>query len=97
MNAKEYAVGEIKKTFEQYPNLGKELPAMGYSKQQIKDLETTINRAKCDVVISATPTDLSRILKANKTIVNVKYELSPRGKGLNRILDKFVRGSHVHA
>ena len=96
INAKPYAVGEIKKTYGRYPKLGAELPAMGYSKQQIKDLETTINRAKCDVVISATPTDLSRILKANKPIVNVKYELSPHGKGLNSILDKFVKGLHVH-
>jgi predicted GTPase len=95
VNAKEFAVGEIKKTYERYPNLGKELPAMGYSKQQIKDLETTINRAKCKVVISATPTDLTRILKANKPIINVKYELSPRGGGLNQVLDKFVRGVHV--
>jgi predicted GTPase len=95
VNAKEYAVGEIKKTFVRYPKLGKELPAMGYSKQQIKDLESTINRAKCDVVISATPTDLSRILKSNKPIVNVKYELSPRGKELNQILDKFLKDSHA--
>ena len=58
VNAKEYAVGEIKKTYERYPALGKELPAMGYSKAQIKDLETTINRAKCDIILSATPTDL---------------------------------------
>jgi predicted GTPase len=97
VNAKQYAMGEIKKTYERYPNLGKELPAMGYSKQQIKDLESTINRARCDVVISATPTDLSRILKANKPIVNVKYELSPHGKGLNHVLDKFVRDIHVDA
>ncbi|MDE1865982.1 MAG: GTPase [Candidatus Micrarchaeota archaeon] len=92
VNAKQYAVGEIRKTFERYPRLGKELPAMGYSKKQIKDLESTINRAKCDIVISATPTDLSRILKSKKTIVNVKYELSPRGTGLNQILDRFIKG-----
>ncbi len=97
VNAKEVAVGEIRKTYDKYPVLGKELPAMGYSKQQIKDLETTINRAKCDVVISATPTDLSRILKANKPIINVKYELSPRGRGLDRALDKFVRENRVSA
>jgi predicted GTPase len=95
INAKPYAVGEIKRTYQRYPNLGKELPAMGYSKQQIKDLETTINKAKCDVVISATPTDLTTILKANKPIVNVKYELSPRGEGLDQVLNKFVRDSNV--
>ncbi len=97
ISAKQYAVGEIKRTYERYPNLGKELPAMGYSKQQIKDLEATINKARCDVVISATPTNLSRILKSNKPIVNVKYELRPLGKGFNRVLDKFIRDSHVTA
>lgn len=95
-NAKEYAVGEIRRTFERYPKLGKELPAMGYSRSQIKDLETTINRAKCDVVISATPTDLSRILKANKRIVKVGYELSPKGNGLAKAIDKLLRDKHVH-
>jgi len=95
VNAKDYAVGEIKKTFERYPKLGKELPAMGYSKKQIKDLETTINSAKCDVVLSATPTDLSRILKSKKKIFNVKYELSPHGKGLNQALDRFIRSIDV--
>jgi predicted GTPase len=97
VNAKMYAVGEIKRTYERYPKLGKELPAMGYSKKQIKDLESTINRAKCDIVLSATPTDLNRILKPNKKIVNVKYELSPRGKELNHVLDKFIRGLNVHS
>jgi predicted GTPase len=88
--AKDYAVGTIKDTFDKYRNLGQELPAMGYSKRQIKDLEETINNARCDVVVSATPIDLSSLVKANKPIVKVTYELMPRGRGLDRALKRFV-------
>lgn len=91
IEAKKYAVGEIRKTFERYPKLKYELPAVGYSKQQIKDLERTINRAKCDFVVSATPTDLRRIIKANKPIIQVSYELRPRGGALDASLKQFVR------
>ncbi|MGC8651896.1 MAG: cyclic 2,3-diphosphoglycerate synthase [Candidatus Micrarchaeia archaeon] len=90
VSAKEYAVGLIKETFKKYPQLDKELPAMGYSSKQIRDLENTINRAECDIVISATPTNLRRILNVNKPIVQVGYELKPRGKELNNILSRFA-------
>jgi predicted GTPase len=91
VSAKRYAVGTLKETFRKYRRLGRELPAMGYSKGQIKDLEATINRAKCDIVISATPTDLSTVLESNKPIVNVRYELAPRGNALAAVLSRFVR------
>ncbi len=89
--AKKYAVGLMADTFRKYPKLEVELPAMGYSAQQIKDLESTINRTPCDVVISATPTDLNRILKANKPIIRINYELSPVGGALDSRLDRFAR------
>ncbi len=88
--AKSYAVGEIRTMFEKYPHLDKELPAVGYSKQQIKDLETTVNRVPCDVVISATPTDLNRLIKTKKPLVNVGYELAPVGNGFDAALRLFV-------
>ena len=91
VNAKRYAVGTMKETFRKYKKLDMELPAMGYSKRQIKDLEETINRAKCDIVISATPTDLTTVLKSNKPILNVRYELVPRGNALDAILTRFIR------
>lgn len=75
IDARKYAVGSIKKVYKKYPHLKKELPAMGYSKKQIRELEKTINNAKCDVIIDATPVNLSRILKVNKPIANVTYEL----------------------
>ncbi len=91
VDAKKYAVGEIKKTYEKYKRLGRELPAVGYSKKEKQDLETTINRAECDVVLSATPTDLNNIVKVNKPVIQVSYELEPIGKGLDSIINKFIR------
>jgi predicted GTPase len=91
INAKYYAVGEIKETYKRYPNLEVELPAMGYSPKQIHDLETTVNNADCDLVISATPTDLRHLININKPIINVTYELKPRTDELDRIIKDFVK------
>jgi len=89
IDAKKYAIGSIKKTFEKYPHIEKELPAMGYSKKQIKELEKSVNRAKADIVIDATPANLSRILKINKPVVNVDYELGKEAvKKLEVLLKK---------
>lgn len=88
--AKDYAVGEIKATYKRYPKLKVELPAMGYSVKQIKDLETTINNADCEVVISATPTNLRNIININKPIVQVNYELAPKGGMLDDAIKKFA-------
>ena len=68
-----YLVGSLRKTFETYPNIGKVLPAMGYGEQQVNDLEATINACECDVVISATPIDLTRLVKLEKPILRVRY------------------------
>ena len=57
-----WAVATIKETYEKYPNVGPLLPAMGYSANQIQDLETTINAVDCDLVIIGTPIDLNRIV-----------------------------------
>jgi len=74
-----YVVGRLKETFELYPEIGSLLPAMGYGDVQIKDLETSINNTDCDVVIIATPIDLSRIVKINKPTVKIGYELQEIG------------------
>ena len=58
-----WAVGSIKTTFEKYAHLENILPAMGYGEKQIRELEQTINAVECDLVISATPIDLTRVLK----------------------------------
>ena len=79
IDPREAAKGTIADTFEKYPDIGILLPAMGYGKQQIKDLEDTINAVDCDVVVIATPIDLRRIVKINKPAVQVKYELQEIG------------------
>jgi predicted GTPase len=77
---KKWAKGTIKQTFKKYPHLKNVLPAMGYSQKQIKDLEQTINAIPCDAVVSATPIDLSKIIKINKPLVQVSYEFQEIGK-----------------
>jgi len=91
VNAKKYAYGTIKDVFNKYRALNNELPAMGYSPKQIKDLEATINSADCDVVISSTPTDLRRIVNVDKPIVQVNYELAPKSKVFDEMLASFVK------
>jgi len=74
-----YTVASISETFKKYPKIGILLPAMGYGDDQIKDLETTINKTDCDSVIIGTPVDLGRILKINKPSVRVNYDLKETG------------------
>jgi len=74
-----YAVGSIVKTFEKYPHLGALLPAVGYGKDQVRELEETINATPCDIVLIGTPIDLRRVLKLNKPAVRAKYELQEIG------------------
>ncbi len=70
-----WTVGTIAETYRKYPRIGALLPAMGYGDRQIRDLEQTINRVDCDLVLIATPIDLGRILKMDKPSMRVRYEL----------------------
>ncbi|MGB8951848.1 MAG: cyclic 2,3-diphosphoglycerate synthase [Candidatus Aminicenantales bacterium] len=84
------AVGSLRKIFEKYSHLDKVLPAMGYGEVQIKELAETINNVDCDLVISATPIDLGRLIKTNKKLLPVTYELEEIGSpNLEEILKKF--------
>jgi len=76
-----FAVGTIAGTFEKYPDTGAVLPAMGYGEEQMKDLAATIDAADCDLVVSATPIDLGRLITVNKPMVRVTYALEERGDG----------------
>ncbi|MBW1958468.1 MAG: GTPase [Deltaproteobacteria bacterium] len=69
-----YIFGTIKDTFEKYPHVGPLLPAMGYSKEQIHDLEITINKVDCERVLFATPIDLPKLVSINKPTLRVCYE-----------------------
>lgn len=87
-----YTVGKLSETFEIYPNIGELLPAMGYSDQQLKDLETTINNTDCEAVVIGTPIDLQRIVKIDKPATRVYYDLQEIGQpDLVGIIDDFVK------
>jgi predicted GTPase len=93
VDPKPCAVRTIKDTFEKYGHIGRTLPAMGYSDQQIRDLEDSINAVQCDLVIFATPIDLTRLVKINKPAVRVRYELKDLGQPiLGDLVEQFVRG-----
>lgn len=88
---REHAVGKIAETYLKYPNIGPGiLPAMGYSDQQKKDLQATINSIDADVILSGTPIDLTRIISVNKPVVRVSYELKPLQGSLG-ILEKAIQ------
>ena len=86
-----YAVGSIRGVYERYPHLTALLPAMGYSNMQRHELEETINRVPCDLVVVATPVDLARIISVNKPCVRISYEIDELTRpGLADILQEFT-------
>ncbi|MBO7494518.1 MAG: hypothetical protein J6T87_10290 [Bacteroidales bacterium] len=86
-----YVVGKLAETFKIYPNIGTLLPAMGYGKEQMKDLEKTIANTPCDAVVVGTPIDLPRFIKIKQPVVKVGYELQEIGTPtLKEVLDDFV-------
>lgn len=91
-----FTVGKLSETFKIYPNIGTLLPAMGYSKKQLKDLEVTINSTDCDSVIIGTPIDLSRIIKIDKPKTRVYYDLQEIGDpNLQQVIDEFAKKQHL--
>jgi predicted GTPase len=85
-----FAVGTIKKTFEKYSHLDNVLPAMGYGDRQTRELAETIEAIDCDLVVSATPIDITRVIKVGKPILRVGYELEEIGTPtLKDVLKKF--------
>ena len=92
IDPKPYAVGKLKETFAKYPDVEDLLPAMGYGGQQVKDLETTINKTPCDLVVIGTPIDLRRVCKIKHPTVRVEYELQEIGApDLADVLTAFVK------
>jgi len=84
-----YAVGSITDAYKKYAHLGPILPALGYGEHQIRELEETINKAPCEVVVVGTPIDLRKLIKINKPAVYVRYELQEVGSpNLKEILEE---------
>ena len=92
IDPRSFAVGSITETFNKYNHLTNVLPAMGYGDKQTKELEETINNTDCDIVVSGTPIDLNRVLKASKPIVRVRYGVGEKtAKELEKIVDDFTK------
>ena len=87
-----FAVGSIIDTFDKYTHLSNVLPAMGYGRKQIKELEQTINNANCDIVVSGTPIDITRVLKSSKPIVRIRYTVGEEtAVELEKIVKEFIK------
>ena len=92
VDAEKYAVGSIKELYKKFPHLKKILPAMGYNKKQIKELQETINRAKCDLIIDGTPADIKKLFKINKKILYASYDINEKDmKLIYNLIDKVLK------
>jgi predicted GTPase len=93
-----YAVGSIADVIAAYPMHEPLVPAMGYGESQTRDLEATLNAMPCDVVLAATPIDLTRVLTLDKPIVRVRYELEEvHGPPLVELLEPIVAAARAAA
>jgi len=83
-----WAVGEIADTFERYPDTGPLLPAMGYGEKQVRDLEATVNAVDCDLVLIATPIDLTHLISIDKPHMRIGYRLAEEGDALENAVTR---------
>ncbi len=91
IDPKPYITGTMKKLFEEFPQITQIVPAMGYNDQQIKDMEDTLNKADCDIIIDGSPIDLEKLIKSNKPIIRVTYDIEPiSSPTIEETLDKFI-------
>ncbi len=86
-----FAVGSIRDVLDRYPALEPLVPAMGYGPAQTAELEATLNAVDADIVLSATPIDLTRVLTLNKPITRVHYDLAQvDGTPLEQLLEPIL-------
>ena len=87
-----YAQGRLLETYSVYPHLGPILPALGYYPEQLRDLEATVNAVPADLVVSATPFSLGSLIKIDRPLIQVAYEMSERGEPLlSDVVHQFLR------
>ena len=85
------AVGEIADVYAQYPHIGAVLPAVGYHPSQLDALRATVAAVAADVVVGATPCDLSALIVIDQPVVRVRYEFEEAGEpGLGSLVEDFL-------
>ncbi len=96
IDPRDFAVGSIVDTFNKYTHLTNVLPAMGYGKKQMSELEETINNSDVDLVVSGTPIDITRVITTEKPIVRVKYGVGDKtSQELEDIIDNFTSNNNL--
>ena len=91
VDPKPFLVGTMKEVFEEFPHITEIVPAMGYSDEQIEDMEKTLNQAKCDIIVNGSPIDLEKLVKVNKPIVTVRYDIEAiTNPTIEEVLDEFI-------
>ena len=91
VDPKGYAVGSIREAYEKYRHLGPVVPALGYYPDQLRDLEATLRNVPCDVIVDASPVDLTALIDPGKPVVRIRYEFRPLGDKLDRVLLDFLQ------
>lgn len=87
-----YLTGSMKDVYEEFPQITEIVPAMGYTDQQIEDLEKTLNKVKADIILNGSPIDLKKLVNVNKPIVKVSYDIEPVGElTIEKVLDDFTQ------
>ncbi len=87
-----YFVGTLRDALRKYPQIKNYVPALGYSEEQIRDLRETLNSVPADLIVSATPVDLTRLMELNKPVVRVRYEIQEIGRPtLEDVIEEFLR------
>lgn len=89
VSGRQFAVGSIADAYAAYPHMESEVPALGYSPEQVANLEATLNAADVDLILYATPMNLARLINVDKPMIAVEYELQDRGGELTEILTDF--------
>ena len=89
-----YAVGVIRRLYEEYPHMANVVPSTGYTKEQLRDLEETLMRVDADVIVNGSPADIGRLIRVNKPYVRVRWELRVvEGPSIKELVDRFIEES----
>lgn len=92
IDPKPYLTGTLIEIFNEFPQIKEIVPAMGYNDQQIKDMEETLNKSRCDLIINGSPIDLAKLINSNKPIVTVTYDIEAvSSPTIEEVLDEFIQ------